>query len=87
MRGEITNAFLLAGRGTVITVRLTEGTVQPGDSIVCPLKDGETRSLCVDAIELIDHHSPSQTELGLVVQGIEPGDIAIGDDIRNFDER
>lgn len=48
---QITDAFAITGRGTVMTGRVATGSLESGDTVCIPMKSGEILPRRVDGIE------------------------------------
>jgi GTPase len=80
-RARIKTAFSVTGRGTFISVEITDGEIEVGDEIVLPLVDGE-KLVEVKAVGYIDYIRQRKTEVGLGVGEIEPDRVVVGAEVR-----
>ena len=87
-RAVVKTAFELSGRGTVLSVEILEGTVSVGDLLSVPMSGGNSRIVTVRAVDFVDYDISRPTfraEVGLTVDGIASGDVAIGQVIQSRD--
>ena len=76
------DVFTITGRGTVVTGTIDTGHVKVGDAVTLVRSDGSTRELTVSGIEMFRKTTDSAVagdNVGLLLGGIERGDIARGD--------
>jgi elongation factor Tu len=80
-RFVVEDVFVIQGRGTVATGRVTVGTITVGDVVEWTHPDGSGRSASVSAIEAfrkqIDTAGPGEL-IGLLLRDAERGDIPKG---------
>lgn len=80
---EVVDAFMITGRGVVLTGKIESGTVSPGDELcLVSAASGSERKVTVGGIEMfrkvLDSASAGQS-VGLLMDGLKKGDAAKGD--------
>jgi elongation factor Tu len=71
---KIMDAFSITGRGTVVTGRVSTGSLVSGDTVCVPLISGETVARKVDGIELFQkvlERAEAGKMAGILVQDVD----------------
>jgi len=81
---DVEDTFSIRGRGTVVTGRITSGTVRPGDELVVEGASGTKRTRCkgVEMFRKVLDKAVAGDQVGLLLDGIEKDDVARGDRVR-----
>ena len=81
---KIVDVFLIAGRGTIVTGKISAGSVRAGATLVLRRASGESRRCRVSGIEKsrqpLDAASAGEN-VGLLLDGLNKSDVASGDDL------
>ena len=83
---KIEDVFSISGRGVVVTGKVQAGTVRKGDAVVLRSAAGKTRRCRVTGIEKFRktlETAAAGENVGLLLEGVEKGDIASGDVLGN----
>ena len=81
---DVEDTFSIRGRGTVVTGRVTSGTVRPGDELVVEGPRGTVRTRCkgVEMFRKVLDKAVAGDQVGLLLEGIEKDDVARGSRVR-----
>lgn len=89
-RAVLKSSFEVTGRGTVLSVEILAGKVAVGDRLVVPTLDGRSHIVDVVAVDFLDFDIGRPTfrlEVGLTVDDIRPGEVAVGTIIHSAESR
>lgn len=83
---KVEDVFSISGRGTVVTGCVQAGSIRKGDAVVLRSAGGATRRCRVTGVEMFRKLLESASagdNVGLLLEGIEKGDVARGDMLGN----
>jgi translation elongation factor EF-Tu-like GTPase len=83
---KVEDVFSISGRGVVVTGKVEAGSVRKGDAVVLRSAAGTTRRCRVTGVEKfrkILESASAGDNVGLLLEGVEKGDIARGDVLGN----
>lgn len=83
---QIMDAFVISGRGTVMTGRVATGAIATGDTVCVPMATGETLTRKVEGIEqfrkIVDSAEAGQI-VGILVTGVNNKEVAKGAELNS----
>jgi GTPase len=80
LRGFVTSSFALTGRGTVLTLKILEGSVKAGDAVRLAMS-ARSVEVRVRSVEFVDYDvgRPScRAEPAILIEGLAPSEVPPG---------
>ncbi len=81
LRGIVTSSFTLAERGTVLTLKILEGSVAAGDAVRLAVEFDRFVNVTVLSVEFVDYEvgRPGyRAEPSIIIEGLAPSDVPVG---------